>query len=235
MILNVNLAVWPVGPPNQITLSWRKSPTANSCPLATRLLLSKVFLHMSFSITTRRGDDGTTGLLYGQRVPKDHPQIEALGTCDELNVALGLARAGGASESANTLLLAIQKDLVALMGELACAEADAARYRESKFPKLDEASLARVDAAAAALEARSLRFDGWATPGATPLAAAFDQARTTARRCERRLTSLTAHGRNVSPLIMAYVNRLSDLLWLLAREAEQGALPPAPAVAPGVD
>lgn len=183
---------------------------------------------MSHSITTRRGDDGTTGLLYGQRVPKDHPQIEALGTCDELNVALGLARAAGASrlESANTLLLAIQKDLVALMGELACAEADAARYRESKFPKLDAASLARVDDAAAALEARGLRFDGWATPGATPLAAAFDNARATARRTERRLTSLPAQGRSVSPLILAYVNRVSDLLWLLAREAEQEALPP---------
>ncbi len=183
---------------------------------------------MSFSITTKRGDDGTTGLLYGQRVPKDHPQIEALGTCDELNVALGLARAAGANahEATNTLLLAIQKDLVALMGELACAEADVARYRDSKFPKLDDASLAGVDAAAAALEARGLRFDGWATPGATPLAAAFDNARVVARRCERRLTSLAAHGRTLSPLIMAYVNRVSDLLWLLAREAEQTTLPP---------
>ena len=88
---------------------------------------------MSFSITTKRGDDGTTGLLYGQRVPKDHPQIEALGACDELNVALGLARAAGANvhEATNTLLLAVQKDLVALMGELACAESDAARYRDA--------------------------------------------------------------------------------------------------------
>lgn len=182
---------------------------------------------MSFSITTKRGDDGTTGLLYGQRVPKDHPQIEALGTCDELNVALGLARAAGANahEATNTLLLAIQKDLVALMGELACAEPDAARYRESKFPKLEDAALARIDAAAAALEARGLHYDGWATPGATPLAAAFDNARVVARRCERRLTGLPSHGRSVSPLIMAYVNRVSDLLWLLAREAEQVSLP----------
>jgi cob(I)alamin adenosyltransferase len=183
---------------------------------------------MSSSITTRRGDDGTTGLLYGQRVPKDHPQIEALGTCDEFNTALGLARAAGAgaSPASGPLLLAIQKDLVALMGELACAEADLPRYRDSKFPKLDKASLARIDAAAAALEARGLRFDGWATPGATPLAAAFDQARTAARRTERRLVGLATHGRRMSPLAMAYVNRVSDLLWLLAREAEQDVLPP---------
>jgi cob(I)alamin adenosyltransferase len=180
---------------------------------------------MSSSITTRRGDDGTTSLLYGQRVPKDHPQIEALGTCDELNTALGLARAAGGDAGASALLLSIQKDLVALMGELACDGADLVRYRESKFPKLDEASLARVDAAAAALESRGLRFDGWATPGATPLAAAYDNARTTARRCERRLVSLSNQGREVGALTMAYLNRVSDLLWLLAREAEQNALP----------
>jgi cob(I)alamin adenosyltransferase len=176
---------------------------------------------MSSSITTRRGDDGTTSLLYGQRVPKDDPQIEALGTCDELNTALGLARAAGGDRASSSLLLSIQKDLVALMGELACAGADIDRYRESKFPKLDLESLARVDAAAAALESRGLRFDGWATPGATPLAAAYDSARTTARRCERRLVTLPKHGREVSSLTMAYINRVSDLLWLLARDAEQ--------------
>jgi cob(I)alamin adenosyltransferase len=90
---------------------------------------------------------------------------------------------------------------------------------------LDDLALARVDAAAAAAqEARGLRFDGWATRGARPLAAAYDQARTLARRCERRLVGLVAHGRTISPLILAYVNRLSDLLWLLAREAEQNTL-----------
>lgn len=177
------------------------------------------------SISTRTGDTGLTGLLYGQRVSKDHPQIEAVGACDELNVALGLARAAGASD---VVILPIQHDLVALMGEVACAEADAARYAESKFKKLDDAALARVDADAAALEARGLRFDGWATPGATPLAAAFDQARVAARRAERRLVGLPAAcGRTVRPLTLSYVNRVSDLLWLLAREAEQAVLPPA--------
>ena len=177
------------------------------------------------SIITRTGDDGTTGLLFGQRVPKDHPQIEALGACDELNAALGLARATAAG-AADPLLLPLQRDLVALMGEIACAESDAERYLDSKFPKLDDAALVRVDADAAALEARGLRFDDWATPGATPLAAAYDQARVCARRAERRLVGLqTACGRLPRPLLVRYINRVSDLLWLLAREAEQAVLP----------
>jgi cob(I)alamin adenosyltransferase len=177
------------------------------------------------SISTRTGDQGQTGLLYGQRVPKDHPQIEALGACDELNVAIGLARAAGGRQE---VLLPIQHDLVALMGEVACAETDATRYLESKFKKLDDAALSRVDLAAAELEARGLRFDGWATPGAGPLAAALDQARVVARRAERHLVGLPDDAdRTVRPVILAYVNRLSDLLWLLAREAEQDLLPPA--------
>ncbi len=177
------------------------------------------------SISTRTGDQGLTGLLYGQRVPKNHPQIEAVGACDELNTALGLARAAGGDRD-GIVVLPIQRDLVALMGEVVCAEADVARYLDSKFQKLDDAALARVDAAAAALEARNLRFDGWATPGATPLAAAYDQARVTARRAERRLVGLPAEcGRTVRPLVLAYLNRASDLLWLLAREAEQTSPP----------
>jgi len=177
------------------------------------------------SIATRTGDDGTTSLLFGQRVPKDHPQIEAVGTFDELNVALGaikpLLPPDAAGTATRELLTATQKNLVALMGELACAESDAARYAASKFEKVTEADLARLDTALAALEARGLRFDGWATPGANALAAAFDLARATARRGERRLCSLAAQGRNVRPVARQFVNRLSDLLWLLAREAEQ--------------
>ena len=73
----------------------------------------------------------------------------------------------------------------------------------------------------AALEARGLKFDGWATPGANPRSAAFDFARVTARRAERRLCALPTHGRTVRPLLLPFVNRLSDLLWLFAREAEQ--------------
>lgn len=180
---------------------------------------------MSGSIATRTGDDGTTGLLYGQRVPKDHPQIEAVGACDELNVALGAVKpllARGARGGATRMLLTtVQKNLVALMGELACAESDTTRYAKSKFEKITAADLARLDAGVEALEARGLKFDGWATPGANARAAAFDLARVAARRAERRIVALPATGRRVRPEIQQFVNRLSDLLWLLAREAEQ--------------
>jgi cob(I)alamin adenosyltransferase len=177
------------------------------------------------SIATRTGDDGTTSLLYGQRVPKDHPQIEAVGAFDELNAALGAAKAQlGADARGNdvrALLTAAQKNLVALMGELACAEADAKRYAESKFEKIAAADVQRLDQSVAGLEARGLKFDGWATPGANALGAAFDVARVTARRAERRMLALPAHGRSLRPELKQFVNRLSDTLWLLAREAEQ--------------
>lgn len=180
---------------------------------------------MSRSIATRTGDDGTTGLLYGQRVPKDHPQVEAVGACDELNVAIGavmpLLAKGAPGAAIRTLLTVVQKNLVALMGELACAERDTARYGKSNFEKISAADVARLDVAVAALEARGLNFDGWATPGANPRAAAFDVARVTARRAERRIVALPAAGRKVRGEVRQFVNRLSDLLWLLAREAEQ--------------
>jgi len=180
---------------------------------------------MTQSIATRKGDDGTTSLLYGQRVPKDHPQIEAVGAFDELNVAIGSIKPHLAAHprgpAVRELLGAVQKNLVALMGELACAEADARRHAESNFEKLVPADLHRLDEAVATLEARGLRFDGWATPGANACAGSFDYARVSSRQAERRLVALPAHGRSVRPEVMQFVNRLSDLLWLLAREAEQ--------------
>ena len=184
---------------------------------------------MSRSITTRAGDDGSTSLLYGQRVPKDHPQIEAVGAFDELNAALGTVKAQldatARGAELHAVVTGIQHDLVALMGEVACAEADAGRYAASSFARLSREQVHRLDAHLAALEGRGLPLDGWATPGATPLAAAFEVARTTARRAERRLTALPAHGRQVRPELRQYVNRLSDLLWLFAREAEQPVRP----------
>ena len=177
---------------------------------------------MSRSISTRTGDDGTTGLLYGQRVSKDHPQIEAVGGLDEFNAALGLAKATCPDVGRQTLLERVQRDLVALMGEIACAENDAGRYAVSKFAKLGDADLARIDAAVAAIEARNPKTDGWATPGANPYAAVLDLARTSARRAERRLSALPRQGKTVRPLLQQYLNRVSDLLWLMAREAESG-------------
>ncbi len=172
------------------------------------------------SIATRTGDDGTTALLYGQRVAKDNPQIETVGTIDELNAALGFAKATRPAGQSAADFERIQQELVAFMGEVACAEVNAARYDESKFAKIDAAALARLDAAVAAIEARSPKFDGWATPGANLHAAALDLARTAARRAERRVIALPREGRSVRPVLVQYLNRLSDLLWLMGREAE---------------
>lgn len=177
---------------------------------------------MSRSIATRTGDDGTTSLLYGQRVSKDHPQIEALGAFDELNAALGVAKATGANPGARAELERVQKDLIALMGELACAEADQARYLASTFARLEESALERLDAGVKVIESQAPSFAGWATPGANAHAAALEVARTVARRAERRLCQLPGEGRSVRPLLLQYTNRLADLLWLMARQAEQG-------------
>jgi cob(I)alamin adenosyltransferase len=173
------------------------------------------------SIATKTGDDGTTSLLYGQRVAKTHPQIEAVGALDELNVALGAAKCAAADQTIKALLEGVQRNLIALMGEVSCAETDLPRWQDANFAKLDATALTEIETRITVLEAGGLKFDGWATPGANPTAIAFDTARVTARRAERRLLALPAHGRTPRPLLGAYLNRLSDLLWLLARAAEQ--------------
>jgi cob(I)alamin adenosyltransferase len=174
------------------------------------------------SIATRTGDQGTTALLHGQRVPKDHPQIEALGAFDELNVEIGAARLETKDPATQELLQAIQRSLVSFMGEVACAEEDAAAHATSAFDRVGEVDLRRLDERLAALEAKGVGPGDWATPGANAPALAFDRARTAARRAERRLAALSAHGRAVRPLLLQWINRLSDLLWLMARDAEGG-------------
>lgn len=175
------------------------------------------------SIATRTGDDGTTSLLYGQRVAKHHPQIEAVGACDELNVALGAVRLVLPGEAAaRPLLDHLQQNLVALMGEIACAEEDAARYDAGRFARLAETDLARIDAAIAEIEARLPAFSGWATPGANAPALAWDHARVVARRAERVLSGLREKGRDLRPVVGRFLNRLSDYCWLAARDCEPG-------------
>jgi cob(I)alamin adenosyltransferase len=173
------------------------------------------------SIATRTGDDGTTGLVFGQRVPKDHPRVEAVGRFDELNAALGWAKCQVGGDAAIVgEIESIQRDLVSLMGELAADDADQARYAGSKFGKVADPDLTRIDTLIARLEATPIAFDGWATPGKTPAAAALDLARVAARRAERQLITMRTAGLVVRPLLVQFVNRTSDLLWLLARRAE---------------
>jgi cob(I)alamin adenosyltransferase len=175
------------------------------------------------SIATRKGDDGTTSLLHGRRVPKDHPQVEALGAFDELNVEIGAARMLARDSAARKLLISIQASLIAVMGELACTDEDDAARGRPRHARLVRADLGRIDRALEALESRGARAGGWAMPGANPEALALDRARVAARRAERRLAALPARGRTIRPLLMQWTNRLSDVLWLMARSAEPGA------------
>lgn len=171
------------------------------------------------SIITRTGDDGTTGLMYNRRVPKHHPRVEAYGCVDELNAALGLARAQAPAGPWGARLLELQRDLVRLMGELATAAEDLPRYQADGFLPVTAEMTARLDRQAAELEARLKPPRGWALPGENPLSAALDLARTICRRAERRVTQLHQYGQLQNPEILRYLNRLADLLWLLAREA----------------
>ena len=172
------------------------------------------------SIATRTGDAGTTGLMYNRRVSKCHPRVEAYGSVDELNAALGLARATAEQDFVRGHLLAIQNDLVVLMGELATLAEDLPRYVKDGFKLVTPQMTVKLDELVNLIESQNVSFQGWATPGATVNAAALDVARTTCRRAERRASALQEAKQLENPEIIIYLNRLSDALWLLARWVE---------------
>jgi len=172
------------------------------------------------SIVTKTGDDGTTALMYGRRVAKSHPRVEAYGTVDELNAALGLVRATANENFIGENLLAIQKDLVGLMGELAVLPDDLPRYVKDGYPVVTPQVTARLDALVREIEGQGVSFKGWAMPGATMNSAALDVARTVCRRAERCACALKEADEPLNSEIIIYLNRLSDLLWLFARGTE---------------
>jgi cob(I)alamin adenosyltransferase len=172
------------------------------------------------SIVTRRGDQGTTALMYNRRVSKCHPRVEAYGAVDELNAAVGLARAGAEDEFVRESLAAIQKDLVRLMGELATAVEDLPRYVKDGHEPVSAGMTNRLDGLVGRIEAAKVSPGGWATPGANAASAALDLARTVCRRAERRACALQDAGQLQNTEIVIYLNRLSDLLWLFARWVE---------------
>lgn len=170
------------------------------------------------SIVTKTGDKGETSLMYGRRVSKNDPRVEAYGAVDELTAALGLARATATDDAVKREILGIQKDLINVMGELATLPDDMDRYRKDGFVVTNAEPTARLEKAVIELEKdKSLYPKDWVIPGANAASAALDLARTAARRAERRVVGLAG----ANPDIVRYLNRLSDLLWLLGRDAEK--------------
>ena len=156
--------------------------------------------------------------MYGRRVAKNDPRVEAYGAVDELTAALGLARAGTLDKFLANEILAVQKDLIVVMGELATAAEDLDRYVKDGFHVTTGAMADRVTAVITDLEKdESLYPKDWVIPGGNPASAALDIARTTCRRAERRVAALD----NINPEIVRYLNRLSDLCWILARHTEK--------------
>ena len=159
--------------------------------------------------------------MYGRRVPKTDARVEAYGGVDELNGALGVARAATSDAFLTEQILAIQKDLVVVMGELATSAEDRDRYVKDGFQLTSAAMTDRLTALVHELE-KDRSFKHWANPGNTKDSAALDLARTICRRAERGVAAIMAES-NFNREILRYLNRLSDALWLLARYAEEGA------------
>ena len=180
------------------------------------------------SIATKTGDDGTTGLMYGRRVAKTDPRIAANGAVDELNAALGMVRATLTDAFVTDAVLAIQKELVLLMGELAVLPQDRERYAAGGFHFVEKALVEALTARIDDLEKNHrISYHGWATPGATLGSATLDVARTVCRRAERAVAIFAENAPSVNAEILRYLNRLSDLCWLWARWIETRATPPA--------
>jgi cob(I)alamin adenosyltransferase len=171
-------------------------------------------------IYTKKGDDGTTGLLYGGRVPKDSPLPVAYGTVDEAQAVLGLARAEVERGSElDTMLVDLERDLWVLMAELATEP----RNRGKLTPGQSLVTGEMVSALETRIDAISDRFDPpteFVVPGQSRVAALLDLGRTVVRRAERHALAAAGEGSEVVP----YLNRLSDLLWTLARWQEGDSL-----------
>jgi len=169
------------------------------------------------SISTRRGDDGSTGRP-GGRTSKGDLRVEAAGSLDELGAALGVARAFCDDARIGALVRSIQRDLFPL-GEAVSTKPGARR----RVPEIAKTMVARLDAMVATLEAEpGVRLD-WSIAGEYRGSAAFDLARTVARRAERNAVRLVTAGEKLQPTVLAYLNRLSDVLWLCARVVEARA------------
>ena len=166
---------------------------------------------------TRKGDDGTTGLLFGGRVRKDAPAPVAFGAVDEAQAAFGMARAeaerGG---ELDRILLAVERDLYVLMAELATAPANRSKLTAGQTLVTPE-MVAEVERLTDDVAGRFTMPRDFVLPGASRVSAALELARTVVRRAEREALAVAAEGSSVLP----YLNRLSSLAWALARWQEE--------------
>ena len=166
---------------------------------------------------TRKGDDGTTGLLFGGRVRKDAPEPVAYGAVDEAQAAFGLARAeaepGG---ELDTILLAVERDLYVLMAELATLPANRSKLVAGRTLVTPE-MVVEVELRTDEISTRFEMPHDFVLPGASRCSAALELARTVVRRAEREALAVAAEGSSVLP----YLNRLSSLAWALARWQEE--------------
>jgi cob(I)alamin adenosyltransferase len=168
---------------------------------------------------TRTGDEGTTGLLGEGRVSKFDARIEALGAVDEATAALGLARASVQLPQTATLLLEVQRDLYKLMAEVSATPENATRFRA-----IDESRVNWLEAQTDALEVTLEMPREFIVPGDRPSSAALALARTIVRRAERRVVALFEAGQLENLQLLAYLNRLSSLVFMLelAENAQAG-------------
>ena len=191
------------------------------------------------AVATRRGDDGTTGLLFGgDRIAKDDPRTEAYGTIDEAVAALGVARAQlGVKRRVGTLnvgfgelpaiLLRLQRELFVAAAELATRE-DAWDRQVEGVSRVSAEMVEGLETMLHEAEAHVVMPTEFVVPGETVVSAALEVARTVVRRAERRAVGLGALGLIPGPHLLPYLNRLADLLWVLARAAEQAESRSAP-------
>lgn len=172
-------------------------------------------------IYTRTGDLGDTGLFGGGRVPKDDPRVAAYGEVDELNSVIGLARSLEPLPRVDEILVGIQRDLFGIGALLATPDLDKMQQHLSKA-RIDANRILELERAIDACDAELEPLKAFILPGGTPKAAGLHLARTVCRRAERAVVGL-ARDTAIPPVVVIYLNRLSDLLFSLARVANKRA------------
>jgi cob(I)alamin adenosyltransferase len=172
-------------------------------------------------IYTRTGDAGDTALFGGGRVSKTHPRVEAYGDIDELNAAIGLARSIESMPRIDEVLVGLQRDLFAIGALLATPDREKMK-RQLEKARLDERRIAELEEAIDDGDRELEPLKSFIIPGGTLKAAALHVARTVCRRAERRVIALMP-GEEIPQIIVIYLNRLSDLLFTLARVANRRA------------